>query len=105
MATSSAITGFGPRRGVPKGYNRIRGKTNRIQRGIRFPPSLYQTIEKIAKEKHGGDFTAAVINLLSEGLAYLKTAERWKSEGAARDAEKMKIERETSVEEKDGTSP
>ena len=79
-------------------------RENRVQRGIRLPPDLYRTIEKLARAKHGGDFTAAVINLLSEGLGYLKTVERWKREGAARDAEAMEIQRESQVQEKDEAS-
>lgn len=80
-------------------------KENRVQRGIRLPPDLYRTIQKLARAKHGGDFTAAVINLLSEGLDYLKTIERWKREGAARDAETTQFQRESLVEAKDRTSP
>jgi hypothetical protein len=80
-------------------------KENRVQRGVRFPPDLYRIIEKLARAKHGGDFTGAVISLLSEGLDYLKTVERWKREGAARDAEMKEFQGESPAEQKDGSSP
>jgi len=75
------------------------------QRSVRFPPEIYRWIQKLAKEKHGGDFTAAVTTLLYEAQKYQKTVERWIREGAARDADAMRLQRDRSLKEKDGSSP
>jgi len=80
-------------------------KQKRKQTAIRFPLDVYRYIEKVAKAKHGGNFTAATIEMLYEAKKYLEKVERWKREGAARDAEAMSAQRERQMEAKDGTSP
>jgi len=76
-----------------------------VQRSVRFPPDLYRWIERYASSWHGGNITATVIRLLYEAKDNLKTIERWKREGAARDADAMTLQRDRSLKEKDGSSP
>ena len=80
-------------------------KQKKKQTAIRFPLDVYRYIEKVAKAKHGGNFTAATIEMLYEAKKYLEKVERWKREGAARDADAMMLQRDRSLKEKDGSSP
>lgn len=54
---------------------------------VRLPDDLDAAVIAEAKLRHGGDFTAAVIWLLSKALEAKAKEERWIREGAAREAE------------------
>jgi hypothetical protein len=52
-----------------------------VQRSIRLPEDLYKAVQQEADQYHGGDFTAALIFLVSKAREYSEREKRLIAEG------------------------